>query len=168
MAGPTAGVVFEDSTLKHLTWREMMSDIADQWGDDNFCWVSDSTKFGGRYVGELRPFVGDVYAIDQYYGICPDELTAISLATGLNLTHLVELAAMCNSDEDHQILCEIACRLAERHHGYVDFNRVISEMPCVGLLTIAWTEDGRAFTTQIGSPQACKWWMSQENFRMVK
>ena len=75
---------------------------------------------------------------------------------------------MCKSPVDHQLLCEIARFLAHRHNGYVDFNDVVTENPCPGLLTVEWTEDGHDYSTQIGTAAACDWWLAQSCFHMVK
>jgi len=157
MAGPTASVLFSDAQLAKLTWPDIMSDIADGWPEPSLCHVANSCKFGGTYIGEPRPFVGRVYRIDDAVACAAssEEIYAIKNSVGVTFTHCVELGAMCNSPLDHRLLCEIAMFLAKRLNGYVDFNGVVTETPCPGLLTVKWVEDGHDFSTQIGTPIAC-------------
>ena len=67
----------------------MMSDVADGWPDPSLCHVVNSCKFGGSYEGEPRPFVGDVYRINdtEYCGVSPKEILAINNAAGVAFTH---------------------------------------------------------------------------------
>ena len=169
MAGPTAGVILSMQPGE-IAWRDLMTGIADEWLDPNFCWISDSTKCGGTYLGEPRPFVGDVYTIrpNKFCGCSPEKIAAISRATETEFTHNVELGAMSKSASDHRILCEVARCLAARHQGYVDFCGEITDQACPGLVSIRWLEEGEEFKTQLGTPAACDWWLRQESFHMIK
>jgi hypothetical protein len=170
MAGPTASVMFADSHLCRMTWRELMHNVADDWPDPDLCHVGDSIKFGGDYKGVPRPFVGGIYEINDagYCCVTPDEVRALRIATGVDFKHCVEIGAMCNSPLDHRLLCEIARSLAEEYNGYVHFNGVITETQRDDLLTVTWAEDGHECSTQIGLASACDWWLAESRFHMVK
>jgi hypothetical protein len=147
-----------------------MNPLADAWPTADLCHIADSIKFGGGYRGQERPFVGGVSEINRvsYCGVSPEEISAISTATGMAFSHSVELGAMCNDTVDHQLLCEIARFIAATYNGYVDFNEVITDNPPDDLLTVTWLEEGRESKTQIGRAAACDWWLAQERFRMTK
>ena len=147
-----------------------MDDIADSWPDNSLFHIGNSAKFGGAYTGELRPFVGEVYEIHptEYCSVSPAEIDAIGVILGINITHCIELGAMCKSQFDHQLLCEIAAHLARTYSGYVDFNDVITDTARDDLYKVKWVEHGCEYATQIGTPTACEWWLQQTNFRMVK
>ena len=169
MAGPTACVLFPETLPNQISWRELMQDIADSWPDSSLFHIGNSTKFGGAYSGELRPFVGDVYEYQpSEYCISPAEIDATRVVLGVDISHCVELGAMCKSQCDHQLLCEIAAHLARTYNGFVDFNGVITDTDRDDLYNIKWLEDGHEYASQIGAPAACDWWLQQTNFRMVK
>ena len=169
MAGPTAGVLVAGLPAD-LSWCELMTGIADQWLDPSFCWISDSAKFGGTFLGEPRPFVGGVHTIqqDKFCGLSLEQCAAVSRATNKAFTHVVELGAMSKSAADHRLLCEIARCLAARHDGYVDFCGIVTNRPCQGLITVHWLEEDTEMATQLGTPDACEWWLRQDTFHMIK
>lgn len=165
--GPTAAVLVVVPFGKKLKWRDLVGNVADNWCELDVVHVRDTTKFGGSYLGEPLPFMGQVREFAE--SVCPEEYEAICRVIGLTFTHVIELGAGCKSSADHQVLCEIARYLAEQLHGYVDFcDKIAPDNACAELHTVSWIEDNHEFTTQIGSPAACTWWLNQPNFRMVK
>lgn len=170
MAGPTASVLFSGTLPSGIGLRELMDDVADSRPDDSLFHIGDTTKFGGEYAGEFRPFVGRVYDVRsaEHCSVCPAEIDAINTALATKMTHCVELGAMCNSQADHRLLCEIAGYLSKTHDGFVDFHDVITDVSRDDLYNASWTEDGDEYVTQLGRPTACQWWLQQSNFRMVK
>ena len=105
MAGPTACVLFPETLPNQISWRELMQDVADSWPDSSLFHIGNSTKFGGAYNGELRPFVGDVYEYQpSEYCISPAEIDATRVVLRVDISHCVELGAMCKSQCDHQLL----------------------------------------------------------------
>ncbi len=170
MAGPAASVLCSGLSSLELKWHDIMSEIADSWYDGSLCHVSDSMKFGGSYRGEPRPFVGGVTALNGNceYPVTSFELVAIHERCGEMFTHCIELAAMCNSPIDHRLLCEVARFLAIKHGGLVDFDGIITNQGPDDLLLVTWTEDGHDYSTQIGTPSVCDWWLEQPGFHMVK
>ncbi len=172
MAGPSVSILvsFEDTAP---SWRALLEPYASHWPDTGGCSVSDTTKIGGVYFGEPRPFVGsiDTYQISRTE--YPDEVfmrDSIMAKLGVEITHEIIIAAMCNQTQDHAILCVIAADIADNLNGHVDFDCLEAgadaEIP--GLDRCVWTFDGREDWTLIGTPAAARQWRSHPAFHMLK
>jgi hypothetical protein len=170
MAGPVASVLVFESELFAPTWREVMDDVADDWGDATSCWVSDTKKVGGTYAGEGRPFVGSIERISAAMEYSMEALRAVTSAIRREPTHHIGVAAMCNGRVDHRVLCEIVRYLCAARDGIVDFDGdVVSvDIEHPGLSRCNWLEEGSEYRTQLGTVEFCDWWLRQPDFHMVK
>ena len=169
MAGPAASVIAQfDCSVP--TWRELMVPYASCWHDRDSCGVADTRPFGGRYHGEARPFVGSVdpfrFDAEQF----PDDAAlsdAVRKFMNRDFTNSVVVAAMCNQQCDHQILCEVLIHLAIRLDGVVDFD-CLDAPADGGLQRCEWLIDGQVEWTTIGNPEAARMWMRHPAFHMIK
>ncbi len=170
MAGPAASVLTcFDAPVP--TWRDVLSPLADSWRESNFCHISDSTKFGGRYTGDPRPFVGEIETYspgDPGTQSSAEEIVAIKDAIGADPTHKVVVAAMCNSAVDHRILAEIVRHLAVVHHGLINFDCLEVPPDAPNAKRCRWTEDGCEYWALIGDDRFVTWWLNHPSFGMLK
>lgn len=169
MAGPACCILvhFEGRVP---SWREILSPYADTcYGEDDVS-ISDVNPFGGNYRGEPRPFVGSVddYRIDaQEYPEEASERELIAKHLSLDITHEVIVAAMCNRQPDHHILCVIAADIAERYNGCIDFDRLDVPEGLLEVYRFRTGQDEYNWTT-LGTPAGARNWLSHPEFRMLK
>ncbi|NHZ33669.1 hypothetical protein F0185_08710 [Massilia sp. CCM 8692] len=127
--------------------------------------VKDTRPIHGSYAGEGRPFILFSESIDA------GTADAIAALTGWYPAQGIGFAAMCNGDEDHRILAELALWLAGRLSGYVDMGGE-PDLPA-GLPGNAHalpydTASGWEAHATLLDPTALAAWMRCQAFRMVK
>lgn len=167
MAGPAA-VVLVSWTEVVPSWFDLMSPFACDWRGDDFCWISDTRKRNGSYLGEPRPFVGHVRRLDPR---CENEETmfrAFELSLRRRLTHEIELAAMCNQPEDHRVLGEATCAIAEQFGGVIDLGGNDFPIEECQMMRCSWLEEGREYSTVLCDHQAMRCWLANNRFHMTK
>lgn len=169
MAGPACCILVHFE--RHVpSWREILFPYADTWYGEDDVSISDVTPFGGNYRGEARPFVGSVddYRIDaEEYPEEARERKLIAKHLSLDITHEVIVAAMCNREPDHQILCAVAADIAERYGGCIDFDCLDVPDGLDGLYRFR-VGPGEYDWTTLGTPDGARHWLSHSAFRMLK
>ena len=168
MAGPAACVLVAFAGQRYVpNWWDVLSPYASGWHEPDFCFVSDSKRFGGSYVGDGRPFVGRVMELERS-DFSPAEADAVAAVTGREFTHVIEIGAMCNDPADQRILCELCIAVAEQLKGLVDFGVIEAPFAELGLQRCSWMEEEGEYWTALGSPDAGRRWLAHEAFYMVK
>lgn len=169
MAGPAASVLVRFDGVAPA-WREVMNPFATDWHDPTFCWVADTLRFSGTFVGEPRPFVGSIDPFECDPVTRPydaAEAAALFRFTGRRFTHSIVVAAMCNGPEDHRILCEIVAALADRSDGLIDFD-CLDVPEGVALRRCEWTCEAGKEWRILGTASEARKWLAHPAFHMVK
>lgn len=133
--------------------------------DEELFGVTDTRAVGGSYQGIERPFILCREPRDS------EEIGVIEASLGRELSSEVGLAAMCNGDEDHQILAEIAIWLSERLSGYIDLHgtkKFPANLPGRICLIPYETASGHQAEYAVTDTTALRAWLSCTEFRMVK
>lgn len=169
MAGPSVSILARFDK-KVPQWQEVLSPSVTSWYFGDSCGVSDTRRIGGTYSGDERPFVGSIepfsFDADEY----PDDAAvseAVRRFTGIEWTHEIVIAAMCNQPQDHRVLCELAINVAIRIGGIIDFDRIDAPMDSM-LRRCDWTVDNEILWTMIGTPDDARAWLDHPRFHMCK
>lgn len=169
MAGPSASVLARFDAAPPC-WREILSPSVTTWYAGDSCGVADTTRFGGNYTGEERPFVGSVEPFTFDAEEFPDDAAlsdAIRQFTGIHWTHSIVVAAMCNQPQDHRILCELMIDIADRVGGIIDFDCLDAPLE-VKLHRCTWTFEHDEWWTLLGSADEARAWLRHPGFHMLK
>ena len=170
MAGPSASVLVptnpDNAQIEEVT--SFVAAISSSREGDDF-WVSDTRPIGGQYCGEERPFIlglellTDAVESGEYE---VSELDELQRVLGWRPLGAIGIAAMCNGKEDHRILAEICCCLAERFGGLVDFGAELGHVTKAEGASWGRFEviDGIAY----GDAAFLRRWMNHRFFHMVK
>ncbi|WP_254507106.1 DUF6368 family protein [Anatilimnocola floriformis] len=168
MAGPAAAVLVNFAGQRYVpNWREILGRFASSWHEPNLCYVSDTQRFGGVYLGEARPFVGSVEELGEY-GDPEAQREAIAAVSGRAFTHSIVIAAMRKDAVDHRILCELCIAIAESHEGLVDLGPLTAPFDELGLQQCIWQDVDAEYTTVLGTVAAARRWLAHDSFYMVK
>ena len=123
MAGPVARVLMPslDAGLIHSDVLEILSaisgDVKNTGPSEYDLQVTDTSAVGGRYRGEGRPFLFQAQRADL------EEPKRFRIRIEFRVEPIWEfvISAMCNGEEDHRILAEMALHFASACGGVVDF-----------------------------------------------
>jgi hypothetical protein len=164
MAGPSCTVLHSKTIAAKSSVDELIRLIGCYRDAESFG-VTDTRAVGGSYEGIERPFI--LYSEQRDSG----EIGVIEASLGQELSGEVGLAAMCNGDEDHQILAEIAIWLSERLAGYIDLEgtkKFPENLPGRICLIPYETASGHQAEYAVIDSTALRAWLSCTEFRMVK
>jgi hypothetical protein len=123
MAGPVASVLMPSlgPELMPAKALEILSAISGDVTNTGPCeydlQVTDTSTVGGDYRGEGRPFLFQV----RHAELEEHERSRICIEFGVEPVREFVIAAMCNGEEDHRILAEMALHFATTYGGVVDF-----------------------------------------------
>ena len=169
MAGPSASVLARFDAAPPYR-REILSPSVTAWYAGDSCGVADTTRFGGSYTGEERPFVGSIEPFIFDEDEFPDDAAlsdAIRQFTGIQWTHSIVVAAMCNQPQDHHILCELMINIADRVGGIIDFDCLAVPLE-VKLRRCTWMVEQKEWCTILGSADEARAWLCHPAFHMLK
>jgi hypothetical protein len=164
MAGPACSVLHPNLVNPESVLREFVELIGCAPGSTDFN-VHDTHGIGGIYRGEDRPFV--LYSERRD----PAEDEQIVQKTGWVPAPEFGLAAMCNQDDDHRILAEMALWLARRLSGHINVGGTLDLPAHLAPHAFSVTyETGSAWESQymVLDPLALAGWLEFPHFRMVK
>ncbi len=170
MAGPVCSVLLEyipDVTLIY-TLIDLIAE--NRQGNDfsiNTQLVFPDTLQQKSFGVELSEITPDYYEYSQ------DEIAQIKAITGFDPKFDVSLYAMSNDNESHKILGMLCLKIAEATNGIIDFggqlNNLPKTLPNGKLFSIPYhTAVNDVAQYHIGDAEFLKFWLSQENFRLVK
>lgn len=169
MAGPSVSILAR--FLQPLpSWRDVLTPSVTSWYPGDECGVSNTIRIGGTYIGDERPFVGSIDPWIFDANEFPDDAAisdAVRQFTGIEWTHSIVVAAMCNQRQDHRVLCELAIDIAVRIDGVIDFDRIDAPIDSM-LRRCDWTFDNEEHWTMIGTPDNARAWLAHPRFHMCK
>ena len=175
MAGPCACIYLPvdlDATLNKKV-RSIMSDVSTRVEGDDF-WVNSTLSINGSYSGDARPFFVTLNDASNELEL-GDDATLFENVLGWRPRLALGLAAMCNQQQDHQILGELCCFVSRDLGGRIsmhgDFNlacrnraarKAFYDHP--DLVTVDFGDSRE----HLFSPDALSVWMAHPEFRMIK
>lgn len=169
MAGPSVSILAR-LIEPYPSWRDVLTPSVTSWNFGDSCGVSNTIRIGGTYASDERPFVGSIepfiFDADEF----PDDAAisdAVRQCTGIEWTHSIVVAAMCNQPQDHRILCELAIDIAIRVGGIIDFDRIDAPIDS-GLRRCDWTFGNDDHWTLLGTPEEARKWLANSRFHMSK
>lgn len=174
MAGPCACVYLPTSIDASVidAVRNTCASISDTVEGDDF-WVTSTISIYGRYTGEGRPFILTVNDASDELG---DDVELFEDALGWRPQLAVGFAAMCNQQQDHQILAELCVFVCRRFGGVItmhgDFDLICRNREFrsqffshSGVATVVYDDDSRE---HLMSDELLELWMDHPEFRMLK
>ncbi len=174
MAGPCTGVLLPSQLTEDQRGfvSNLIDEISDEVEGDDFR-VATTHPLGGTYCGKGRPFA--IEWTDPAPGVpnaeyLPDETRLIQREFWFEPRQSVSLIAMCSGDEDHRILGELVCAVAERFGGVIDFDGMLSidESEHAGLTAIPYDCETHTAYCHYGTAEFMRYWLSHDRFRMIK
>ncbi len=198
MAGPTAMVLLQAApTGRQLKQIQHALDLISSVQDENKIWINSTVPIGDTVATDqhARPFLfshTETGNEDSEYG--EEELTEIEHHVGFLPKHEIGLAAMCNDEEDHRVLGELALYFAELFDGVVDLDGLLNpgELVPIEHGKTDWrdiepeleewlsdyegeihavtygTVDSRIWAYHICDATFMRSWLASEHFRMIK
>lgn len=170
MAGPGCSVLLEFIPDLSLIYAIIDNIAGKRQGNDfsiNTHSVFPDTSQQKSFSVELSEITPD------YHGYSQEEITQIKTTTGFKPKFDVSLYAMSNDNESHKILGMLCFKIAEATNGIIDFggqlNNLPKTLPNGKLFSIPYhTTVNDVAQYHIGDAEFLKFWLSQENFRLVK
>lgn len=142
--------------------------------EGNCFWIADMRPIGGDYVGEGRPFCISFEALtvsEENRDYSDEELDVIEQAIGYRPAASVGFIAYADDAVDHRVLGELCLKVAEDRDGIIDFGGELPEAAAVreDLYSIPYRSAGPNSTGyHVGTAAFLCWWLSADEFRMVK
>ena len=168
MAGPAAHILATFDGVAP-SWRDLIGRHVSDWHDD-VCYIL-STKHDRGDPEALRPFVGSLAKFEAGASGCEydaAEIDAIQQASGRTFSHVICIAAMCNRELDHHLLCSTMAKVASEYNGFADFDILDAPIDELGMIRCEWTGNDPVCWTVLGDAVACQRWLKHPSFHMVK
>ncbi|MFT3924265.1 MAG: DUF6368 family protein [Myxococcales bacterium] len=178
--GPIASVLFERplSSEELVRLEADVGDISSAVRGRDF-WVTDTRPIGGSFLAGDggQPFTW-THGFEPY--LLPTELAEqlaeVERGFGFRPSDELTFSAACNAEQDHRILAELCCAVAERWDGVVDLGgdpgaRRHAESLLQGpgvFASESRSSSGDSCRHVYLSPGALRQWLLHPSFRMVK
>lgn len=173
--GPAATLLLRNPlTAEDLTdlrsWIASLSHTV----EGNCFWIADMRPIGGDYVGEGRPFCISFEALtvpEENRDYADEELDVIEQAIGYRPASSIGFIAYANDAVDHRVLAELCLKATEDRDGIVDFGGQLPEAATArgDLYSIPYRSAGLdSAGYHVGTAAFLRWWLSVDEFRMVK